>query len=298
MTKDTPTTPVPDTGEAWKKPGDQSRTEKLPAGAGGDWPDGPTETVRPTGDPSSVPAPRRSPEDDLDADEDRERRRSKGNLLTRRVSKWGKRGFWLASVAGVIVILLLLTTLLGRWPHIGNPFTTKTTDRSQPALLLSIQNMARFEAASGNFQVIVDIQQDKKYIPDIIFSQRSLFVAAGSVAAYVDFTNLGKNDVVTSPDRKTATIDLPAPQLDKPTLDLSRSYVYSEQSGIINKMGSLFGGDTNKEQELYLYAQQKIASAAVDSQLSQRAADNTRTMLNELLHSLGFTTVTINFAAS
>jgi hypothetical protein len=219
-------------------------------------------------------------------------------FVSRRVSRWTGRAFFLAAVAGVVVVLLLLTTILGKWPHLSSPFKSQTIDRSQPVLLVSIQDLARFEAASGNFQVVVDIQQDQRFIPDIIFSQRSLFVAAGSVGAYVDFSNVGPNDVIASADRKTVTLNLPAPQLDKPSLDNSRSYVYSSSSGIINKFGELFGGDANKQQELYLYAEQKIAAAAVDSQLTVRAAANTKAMLTELLKSLGFTSITVNFAAA
>jgi hypothetical protein len=224
--------------------------------------------------------------------------RPRRGFFARRAHRWTGRAFMLATIAGVVVVLLLLTTLLGKWPHLSNPFKSQTIDRSQPVLLVSIQDLARFEAASGNFQVVVDIQHDQRFIPDIILSQRSLFVAAGTVGAYVDFSNVGPNDVITSTDRKTVTINLPAPQLDKPTLDLGRSYVYASSSGLINKLGDLFGSDPNKQQELYLYAQQKIAAAAVDSQLSDRAATNTKAMLMELLHSLGFTSITINFAAS
>jgi uncharacterized protein DUF4230 len=230
-------------------------------------------------------------------DVDDEPRRKRRGFVGRRVSRWTGRAFWLAVIAGAVVILLLLTTVLGKWPSISNPFRSQTIDRSQPVLLVSIQDLARFEAASGNFQVVVDIQQDQRFIPDIIFSQRSLFVAAGTVAAYVDFSNVGPSDVVTSTDRKTVTINLPAPQLDKPVLDLSRSYVYASSSGLINKFGDIFGGDQNKQQELYLYAEQKIAAASVDSQLGQRAATNTKAMLTELFKSLGFTSITVNFAA-
>jgi hypothetical protein len=219
-------------------------------------------------------------------------------FVGRRISRWTGRAFWLSVVAGAVVILLLLVTLFGQWPHLGNPFKSQTIDRSQPVLLVSIQDLARFEAASGNFQVVVDIEQNQKFIPDIIFSQRSLFVAAGSVGAYVDFSNVGPNDVIASADRKTVTINLPAPQLDKATLDLSRSYVYASSSGLVQKFGQLFGGNPNQQQELYLYAQQKIQAAAVDSQLTTRAQTNTKGMLTELLRSLGFTAININFAAS
>jgi uncharacterized protein DUF4230 len=265
-------------------------THELPSGTG--WTEGSAAPER--GPEMSSPAPATFAPDDVD---DPPRRKRRG-FVARRVGRWTGRAFWLASIAGAIVILLLLVTVLGKWPSISNPFKTQTIDRSQPVLLVSIQDLAKFEAASGNFQVVVDIEQNQRFIPDIIFSQRSLFVAAGTVDAYVDFSNLGPNAVIASTDRKTVTLNLPAPQLDPANLDLSRSYVYASSSGIIQKFAGIFGGNTNQQQQLYLYAQQKIAAAAVDSQLGARAATNTKAMLTELLKSLGFTAITINFAAS
>jgi Protein of unknown function (DUF4230) len=202
----------------------------------------------------------------------------------------------LSLIAGVVAIMLIVWSVLGGI-HLSNPFKSQTTDRSQPALLLSIQDLARFEAASGNFQVIIDVQQNRKFIPDILFNDRSLFVAAGSVDAYVDFSHLGVGDVVTSADRRTVTLNLPAPQMETPNLDVKNSYVYAEQEGLFNKLQDMFSNDPNKLNQLYQLGQQKIAAAAVSSGLSQRAEQNTRTMLNELLKSLGFTTITIKFAS-
>jgi hypothetical protein len=263
--------------------------EQPEVSSGTGWPDGSTERGPEMSSPVAV-ATRPDPDD--------EARPKRKGFIGRRVSRWTGRAFWLSVIAGAVVILLLLTTVLGKWPHLSNPFKSQTIDRSQPVLLVSIQDLARFEAASGNFQVVVDIEQDQRFIPDIIFSQRSLFVAAGTVDAYVDFSNLGPNAVIASADRTTVTVNLPAPQLDPAALDLSRSYVYASSSGIIQKFTGIFGGNQNQQQQLYLYAQQKIAAAAVDSQLGARAATNTKAMLTELLKSLGFTTITVNFAAS
>jgi len=211
----------------------------------------------------------------------------------------GRKAFWLAMTAGVIVILFLLTGLFGLWPKLGNPFSSQRTDRTGPVLLVSIQDLSRFEAASGNFQVIVDLQNDRRFIPDFLFNQRSLFVADGSVDAYVDFSNIGQGDIKVDPtDAKKVTISLPAPQLEPPNLDLNRSYLYATQKGLINKLGDIFSDNSNSEEQLYQLGQQKIAAAALDSQLPQRAEQNTRAMLTEMLHSLGYTTVTVNFASA
>jgi hypothetical protein len=60
----------------------------------------------------------------------------------------------------------------------------------------------------------------------------------------------------------------------------------------------VFANNANDEQQLYQLGQQKIAAAARDSELPSRAEKNTTAMLNGLLKSLGYTSVTVNYAAS
>ncbi|OLB80040.1 MAG: hypothetical protein AUI14_08320 [Actinobacteria bacterium 13_2_20CM_2_71_6] len=198
----------------------------------------------------------------------------------------------------LILVVGLGLKVTGLLPHFSNPFAEKKTDRSGPTLLLSIQDLARFEAASGNFQQVIDVQKDRSFIPDIIFNDRTLFICVGSVDAYIDFSHIGQGDVADSADHKSVTIKLPAPQLDKPNIDHDKSYVFATQQGIVNKIGDLFGGNPNKAQELYQLGEQRIAAAARDSGLADRAATNTKQMLNQLLRSLGYTSITINITAA
>ncbi|GIH17617.1 DUF4230 domain-containing protein [Rugosimonospora africana] len=205
---------------------------------------------------------------------------------------------WLAGAVALVVVLALVLNVSGLLPHFHNPFASKKTDRSQPTLLLSIQDLARFDAASGNFQEVIDVQQDRRFIPDIIFNDRALFVCVGSVDAYVDFTNIGQGDITDSTDHKTVTVRLPAAALEKTNIDHDKSYVFATQKGLANRIGDFFGGDENKEQELYKLGEQRIQQAAKDSGLIQRAEDNTKEMLEQLLKSLGYTTITVTFTAS
>jgi Protein of unknown function (DUF4230) len=205
--------------------------------------------------------------------------------------------FFLMATLAVVVAIVLGMTAIGVLPHLKNPFGSRTTDRSQPALLKSIQDMSRFVAAQGNFQVIVDVQNDKKYIPDFLVNDRTLFVAAGSVEAYVDFASIGQGAITESADHRTVEIKLPAPQLNKPSLDNDKSYVFAQQKGVLNHLGDVFSSDPNRLQQLYQLGEQKITDAAKDSGLAQRAEDNTRKMLDGMLRSLGYTSITINFPA-
>ena len=90
------------------------------------------------------------------------------------------------------------------------------------------------------------------------------------------------------------TIRLPAPQLSEPNLDLEASYVFAEERGLLNRLGEVFGGDPNRQREAYRLAEERIATAARESGLAERAQENTRKMLEGLLRSLGYTTVTID----
>jgi hypothetical protein len=238
------------------------------------------------------------PEADEDADRRPASRRDEYDEDAPR--RWGRPSgclFWLAGMVALIVVVGLGLKVTGLLPHFHNPFAEKTTDRSQPTLLLSIQDLARFEAASGNFQEVIDVQKDRSFIPDIIFNDRALFVCVGSVDAYVDFSHIAQGDITDSADHKTVTIKLPAPQLEKPNIDHGKSYIFAAQKGIVNKIGDLFGGNPNKEQELYLLGEQRIAQAARDSGLTERAATNTKQMLTGMLKGLGYTSITINVAS-
>jgi hypothetical protein len=158
-----------------------------------------------------------------------------------------------------------------------------------------VQDLNQFVAAEGNFQVIVDVQKDRKYIPDFLVNERILFIAAGSVEAYVDFSTIGQGAVKESDDRKTVEISLPAPQLRDPRIDNDKSYVYQEDRGALNRIGDLFKSDPNRLQQVYQLAEDKIAAAAKDAGLGKRAEDNTRKMLEQFLTALGYTAITVKF---
>jgi Protein of unknown function (DUF4230) len=216
-------------------------------------------------------------------------------VYVREPKSWGRRLLVFIGVIGILVASYFGLKAVDLWPHIRNPFATETTDKSSPVLLQSIQDLSHYVAAEGNFQVIVDLQENKRYVPDILFNQHTLFVGVGSVDAYVDFAGLAEGAIVISPDGSSVEITLPAPVLEKPSLDTDESRIYAEERGLVNILGDLVGNDPNKQAQLYQLAEAKIMEAADKSQLAQRAETNTRAMLESLLHQLGYERVTITF---
>ena len=69
-----------------------------------------------------------------------------------------------------------------------------------------MEDLSNYQAAAGNFQVLVDTEKDAKFLPSVIRGERTTYSAAGSVDASVDFSNLDAQSIVVSEDRRSVTI--------------------------------------------------------------------------------------------
>jgi hypothetical protein len=200
-------------------------------------------------------------------------------------------------VLGLIaVIAVALVVLVGAVDSL-NPFREETKDRSGPALLKSLEDLSEYRAASANLQIVVDVEQDNELLPSFLRGERTLFVAAGTVDAAVDFSGLAEGAVDVSDDRRAVTVTLPPATLTEARLDPSRSRVYDRDRGLFNRVEDLFADNPADEQPLYELATRKLADAAkADPELRERAQENTQRMLEGMLRGLGFERVTVKFA--
>jgi len=231
----------------------------------------------------------------MTSDTDARTRRIPGRGATR-IAGEIRRGV-VGSVVGVAVVLLVaLLALFGLARLTHWPFGSEERDRSGPAVLTAMRDLSEYHAATGQYQVLIDIQQDAKFLPDIIKGKRTIFLAIGSVDSYVDFRKLGDDAVSVSADRKSVSITLPRAQLSKPNVDPDQSRVLNQDLGVIDRLGNLFSDQPNPQnQQMYQVAEQRLADAARQVGLQKRAEDNTRATLDKLMRSLGFTTVDITF---
>jgi hypothetical protein len=205
-------------------------------------------------------------------------------------------GWAKALTALVLVLVVLFAGLrLSVVPGLKDLFGSETQDRSGPALLKSVQDISRYDAASGNFQVVVDLEKDAKFLPDAVRGTRTLYVGAGTVDAFVDLGKVGEDDVTVNGERTSATLRLPHAALGEPALDPDRSYAVSKQRGLLDRLGDLFSDNPNGEQAVQKLAARHIGDAAKDSELKARAESNTTAMLRGLLTSLGFEEVRVTY---
>lgn len=243
--------------------------------------------------PSKDARPAKGATDKVAPEYDAERHdppRAEPGVRERRRTPWWVK--MLAFFTG-LALLLLAVTRLDLVPGLDDVFGTETKDRTGPAVLKSIRDMSSYQAASGTFQVVVDLEKDTKYMPDAIKGTRTLFVGAGTVGASVDLGGIGEDAVRVNEERTRAQIRLPHAKLGKPALDADRSYTVSKQRGLLDRLGDFISDNPGSEQAVNKLAVGHIGDAAKESGLTARAERNTTGILEGLLTSLGFEKVTV-----
>jgi hypothetical protein len=211
------------------------------------------------------------------------------------MNAWGRRLIAVAVAVVVLAVAALVGSAVHLFPQLRNPFAETTEERSGPVLLQSIVELSRYEAASGSFQVIVNITTSS-ILPAFLAGSDTMFVGVGTDNAFVDFSRLKGDAIKVSDDRSSATITLGHAQLEPATLDVKESYVYAQQQGLFTRVNDFLNGNPNSQQALYELAQKQIQAAAAKSTLVADAERNTKTMLIGLLQSLGFKNITVNYA--
>src|SRR5579872_4782841 len=145
---------------------------------------------------------------------------------------------WVIAAVVAVAVAALVASAVHLLPQLRNPFAETTTDRSGPVLLKSITALSRYEAASGSFQVVVDLSKQTSFLPSFLEGSDTLFIGQGTEIAFVNFSGLSGKQIQVSPDRTAVTIDLPPAQLEPAVLNVKQSFVYAEQQGLLNRVGN------------------------------------------------------------
>lgn len=215
---------------------------------------------------------------------------------TRRPAWHRRTAVRLAGAAAAAAVLVPLAgNGLDLWPQLDPPAAEQTVDRTGPALLTALTDLDEYRASRGTFQVVVDLEKDRKYLPSSIAGERTTYLATGSVDGVVDFSTLGEGAVQAAPDRSAVTITLPRPVLGATVLDPAASRVVNRERGVLDRLGGVFSDSPTSEREVMALAQQRLDEAARSSDVLVRAEQGTRELLTGLARSFGYRDVTVVF---
>ncbi len=199
-----------------------------------------------------------------------------------------------AAVAGAVAVPVVRG--LDLLPGVEAPFSEQTVDRTGPALLTALTDLSEYRASRGTFQVVVDLEEDRAWVPSLIAGERTTYFATGSVDGVVDMRTLGAGAVQAAPDRSAVTITLPRPTLTPAVVDPAASRVIGRDRGVLDRVAGAFSDSPTSEREVVGVAQRRLDEVAGDSDVLARAEQGTRDMLTGLARSFGYQQVTVVFA--
>ena len=102
-------------------------------------------------------------------------------------------------------------------------------------------------------------------------------------------------EVVTTETASAVTIALPSPRIADPVIDHEQSFVMNRDRGLVDRVGAAFVDNPTSERDLIGAASEKMTVAAVQTDLVERAEENTTKMLTSMLGVLGYDDVTVLF---
>jgi hypothetical protein len=175
-------------------------------------------------------------------------------------------------------------------PPLLPPMTSSVTVvRPTPDVLVAVRDLARLESASFHMERVIDLSDKQSKLWGMISTEDAiLLVAVAEVTAGIDLQKLTAADVTVDPARRTARIELPAPEVLHAALDNDKTYVHSR------KTGTLADRRENLESRARKEAERTLIESARQAGLLQRASDNARRTVEALVHSLGYDKVEVS----
>lgn len=198
----------------------------------------------------------------------------------------------IVGVAAGVVALALAATLIGLPSLFGNPFRSETVVRDHAAVLDSLVEIAELHAATGEFQVVIDVEERTRYVPGFLKGERTTFLAQGAVDAVVDLDELDEGSVIVADDG-SVTVLLPPARLSDPVLDHHASTVLDRDRGIVDRVGGVFSDEPASDAKLYREAVRRLAEAAADSELRATGGAKAAETVEALLRDAGVTDVRV-----
>lgn len=183
----------------------------------------------------------------------------------------------------LVLLSIVLFVILIAGIYFGLRFSAN--QKQETAVIQQIRTLNRWETSSYTVEQIIDNGGSGNLFQRMLFGDRILLIAHGTVVAGFDLTNLSEKNIHT--DGKSITITLPAPEIFSTALDESQTRVYDRQKGL------LAPSNDNLESDARLSAVNKIRQAACSGGVLTNATENGKKQLTTMLQSLGFTTITI-----
>jgi len=149
-------------------------------------------------------------------------------------------------------------------------------------IIHDIRSLARLETVQYSIEKVITAEVGQGLF-GVLFGDRLLFVAHGTVIAGVDLGKLTPEDLRV--ENNVLFVRLPPAEVFIATIDNEKSYVYDRETGLFTK------GNINLETEARQAAERAIAESALEDGILETAKTNAQAFLSLLLRDLGYPAV-------
>jgi hypothetical protein len=174
----------------------------------------------------------------------------------------------------------------------GGPTATPVIRADAAAVVQRIQSLQRLQTTSYTLDQTFSATSSRGDtfipLPLGLGEEQLILIARGNISAGVDLGKLRPEDVTISSDSSTMSITLPPVEIFSVTLDNNATRVIDRDTGLLAL------DNPNLEAEARRYAEESIHEAACNSDIMQRATEDSRRAMEQFLGLLEFETVQIN----
>jgi len=146
-------------------------------------------------------------------------------------------------------------------------------------IIHDVRSLARLETIQYSIEKVVKAESGQQELW-VLFGDKLILVAHGTVIAGVDMAKLDQNDLWI--DAGTLYVRMPNPEIFVATLDNDKSYVYDRDTGLFTK------GNIDLETLARQAAEDEIEKAALEDGILDLAATNAEYYLLRLFQTLGY----------
>jgi hypothetical protein len=155
-------------------------------------------------------------------------------------------------------------------------------------VITHVNALGRLETTEFAMRTVIDLENEPGNLWENIFgTDRLMLVAEGEVVAGVDLNKVEPEHIVVR--GTTVNLSLPSPEILYSRIDNERTYVYERRTGLFRQI------DETLESRARLLAEQSLVDWAIQRDIYSKAADSGKVQIENLLRSLGFTEIIIQF---
>jgi hypothetical protein len=194
----------------------------------------------------------------------------------------------------IVIVLVAAYAVIAKIENL-NPFGSHTTITTT-VVLGKLTKIEQVHVATRSYAADVKITQSVGIIPCFLICNQMELKGSGTDDAIVDLSQLSRQDVSIDQSTETVTVRMAAPVIGPAVLNPATCSI-SSSHGTVNSATQAFRNNPNGYRPLYAAAETQIHNTAVrDRELLAAGEQSTRTMLTQVLGTVGVKKVTVDFS--